>query len=115
MPLLKLQISIPLNDIQSLKISKELSTMVEQVFNKPEKYVMVIIEQASILMSSSNEPAAFAELRSIGGINSKTTTAFSESLCKYLKEHYSILSERVYCNFTDVKPDLWGWNEKTCG
>ncbi len=115
MPLLKLQLSIPLTEIQRSKISKELSTMVEQVFKKPEKYIMVIIEQAYIMMSSSNEPAAFADLRSIGGINSQTALEFSELLCKYLKEYFSILSERVFCNFTDVKPDLWGWNEKTCG
>ena len=115
MPLFKLYLPMSLGHDQITIISKDLSNMVAQTLGKPEKYVMIIIEQASIMMSGSNEPAAFADVRSIGSINCKTAETLSDKLCKCLKNHLLISPERVYSNFSDINADLWGWNEKTFG
>lgn len=115
MPLLKLQLPVELKDDIKKKMLHELSKMIVETFSKPENYVMVVIDQGSFQMSGTEGNAAFADLRGIGGINSKTTTKFSQVFCNYLLETLSIPKDRVYINFTDIDAANWGWNGSTFG
>ncbi|NLD99698.1 MAG: hypothetical protein GX640_07475 [Fibrobacter sp.] len=115
MPLLKLSVSEKIDDSRRQSLLSQLSSMVATCFSKPETYVMVIIEQNSIMMSGSIAPAAFASLSSIGGINSKNNNAFAKKLCTFLNDEFRIEPNRVYINFVDVDAGNWGWNGGTFG
>jgi phenylpyruvate tautomerase len=115
MPLLKLQLSTPLDGTKKLAILKELSALTAKGLGKPEKYVMVVVDEGSFIMAGESAPAAFAVVRGIGGINPATNKAFSRLLCDYLKAALAIPTERVYINFADVDADNWGWNGSTFG
>jgi phenylpyruvate tautomerase len=115
MPLLKLQLSVPVDEEKKRALLTALSKIVSETLGKPESYVMIIIEQGSILMSATEGAAAFIDIRSIGAINNKTNTILAQKLCKYLKEQVHITPERVYLNFTDISAINWGWNGSTFG
>ena len=115
MPMLKLQTSFPISDEQRSALLPSLSKLLVEGIGKPEQYVMVTVETASILMAGKTGPAALAEVRSIGGLNSRVNSQLSQKLCTLLEQTLGIPAGRVYINFTNVAADQWGWNGNTFG
>ena len=115
MPMLKLQTSVPLSDEQRSALLPTLSKLLVEGIGKPEQYVMVIVETASILMAGKTGPAALAEVRSIGGLNGRVNSQLSQKLCTLLEQTLGIPASRVYINFANVAADQWGWNGNTFG
>jgi phenylpyruvate tautomerase PptA (4-oxalocrotonate tautomerase family) len=115
MPLLQLRLSRPLDREKKEAVLKELSRICAETLNKPEKYVMVIIDESAIIMSGEISPAAFADVKSIGGISDTVNKALSRNICTYIKDNLGIAGDRIYLNMTDVKAGNWGWNGSTFG
>lgn len=115
MPLIKLQTSIPLSDEKKEELLASMSKIIAESIGKPEQYVMAAIEAGSIMMSGKQGDAAFADVRSIGGLNNNVNNKISQKLCSLLDESFGIPANRVYINFTDVSADNWGWNSNTFG
>ena len=113
MPLIKLQISIPLSDEKQEELLVSMSKIIAESIGKPEQYVMASIEAGSIIMSGKYGDAAFADVRSIGGLNGNVNKRISQKLCSLLDESLGISANRVYINFTDVSAVNWGWNGNT--
>jgi len=113
--MLSLQLSRPIDTTKKESLLKDLSKLVAQTLNKPEQYVMVAIQESAVAMSGTTAPAAFADLRSIGAINSANNTRLSQELCTLLKKQLDIDSNRVYINLSDVDAANWGWNGATFG
>ncbi len=115
MPLLKLETTVTLADEQTKQLLAALSELVAGTIGKPEQYVMVSITPASILMAGKPGPAAFVDVRSIGGLNADINRQLSQKICSLLKNILSLPSDRVYLNFSDVEATDWGWNGSTFG
>ena len=115
MPLLKLETSVILSDQSRTNLLTKLSRIAAESTGKPEQYVMVTVNHADILMSGRAAPAAFVDLRSIGGLGSDRNRVFTEKICDLLEELLAIPPDRVYATFTDVQASHWGWNGATFG
>ena len=115
MPLLKLQTSVSVTPDQRTELLGSLSKLIAHAIVKPEQYVMVTMEEGPILMSGKEGPAAFADVRGIGGLDGKVNREISQNLCVLLNKTLGISATRVYLNFTDVAPGNWGWNNSTFG
>jgi len=115
MPLLKLETNVALADDKRQALLGALSKIVAETIGKPEQYVMVVVNSASILMSAKSGDAAFVDVRSIGGLGDAVNRQLSQKVCALLKTSVSIPTERVYLNFTDVDGASWGWNSSTFG
>ena len=115
MPLLKLQTSVSIPQNQRAELLGSLSKLIGHAIGKPEQYVMVTIEEGPILMSGNEGPAAFADVRSIGGLDGTVNREISQNLCVLLNKTLGISATRVYLNFTDVAPGNWGWDNSTFG
>ncbi|MCC6136878.1 MAG: tautomerase family protein [Gammaproteobacteria bacterium] len=115
MPLLTLQTSVVLSNQQRQELLAPLSKIVAETIGKSEHYVMITIAQAAMLMAGADGPAAYADLRSIGGLSSAVNRKLSERITALLQERLGIPPERVYLGFTSVAADHWGWNSGTFG
>jgi phenylpyruvate tautomerase len=115
MPLLTLQTSARLSNQQRYNLLGPLTTIVAECIGKPERYVMVTVSEAAMLMAGAEGPAAYADLRSIGGLNSAVNRKLSERICALLQDQLGIPPDRVYLSFTSVAADHWGWNGSTFG
>ena len=115
MPLLKLQTSASLTDVQKQTLLTSLSQTVAQIIGKPEQYVMVTVESVPMIMSGQVQDAAFVELRSIGGIGGAVNRQLSKALCEQLNASLGIDPVRIYLNFMDVPAADWGYNGSTFG
>ena len=115
MPLIQLTTTAALADVKRKELLDALSVLVAESIGKPEQYVMATISTAAMSMSGKTGDAAFADVRSIGGLNRQVNQELSSRLCALLKESLGIAPDRVYVNFTDVAASHWGWNSETFG
>ena len=115
MPLLKLQLSSRLEGDKKATVLTALSKLLAEGLNKPEKYVMVVIEDASIIMSGEIGPAAFVDVKSIGGLDGNVNKTMSGKLCAFLKDNLGIPTDKIFINYTDMNAGNWGWNGSTLG
>ena len=115
MPLIKLHTSVSVPDPVRTEILKELSEIAAKTIGKPESYVMTVFEQEPICMGGEVAPAAFVDVRSIGGLNRNVNQRIAQQICELLAARLKIVGTRVYFNFTDVPATHWGWDSSTFG
>jgi phenylpyruvate tautomerase len=115
MPLLQLKSSVVPEEKPRQLLLRQLSRVLAQATGKPEQYVMVLMEPAHLLMAGQNGPAAWIEVRSIGGLDASTNRKLSASICEVIQQQLAIPPGRVYLNFVNVPADHWGWNGDTFG
>jgi len=80
MPLLKLETTVALADDKKQALLASLSKIVAGTIGKPEQYVMVVISPAAILMSGKPDPAAFVDIRSIGGLGGNVNQQLAQKI-----------------------------------
>ena len=113
MPYLKITTNQAVDAERKQNLLKTASKTIAAELGKPEQYMMVSVDApAAMLFGGSDAPCAFLELRSLGLPESKTGK-LSQMLCGLMKSQIGIPPDRVYINFADVKPSLWGWNGET--
>ena len=115
MPLLKLETTAVIPEGKQKALLASLSKAVAETIGKPEQYVMVTAGQSAMVMSGKAGDAAFADIRSIGGLGEDVNRKLSQQVCKLLKDSLGISPDRVYLNFTDVEASNWGRNGSTFG
>ena len=94
---------------------KEISSIVAESIGKPEKYVMAVAARADLVMSGTFGDAAYAEVKSIGGLGREVNQEITGKLCALLGEHLEIPADRIYVTFQSMAADHWGWNSSTFG
>ncbi len=113
MPLLKIRTNQTIDaDRQKILMSRA-SQEVAGILGKPERYVMVSVEQNSaMLFGGSDAPLAYLELKSIGLPESRTAV-FSKALAELLNDQLGLPPDRIYIEFADAPRAMWGWNGGT--
>lgn len=116
MPLLKLQTSATVSDETQQDLIAATSKLMAETIGKPEQYVMITLEtKVPIMMAGKQGDAAFADVRSIGGLSGSINKQISQKLAAVLEEHLGIAADRVYLNFTSMTGENWGWRGGTFG
>jgi phenylpyruvate tautomerase len=115
MPLLQIQTSASLGARGApADLLKNLSALLARELGKPESYVMLSFEHdAQMLFGGSAQPACFATLKNIGTFTPQQTEKLSALLCAQLSESLSVAPSRIYLEFVDAKPHLWGYDGGT--
>ena len=113
MPYLKITTNKSIDAGQKHNLLSSTSKMVAAELGKPEQYVMVSVESpVQMQFAGTEELCAFLELRGIDLPESKTGK-LSQLLCDLVESQTGIRKDRVYINFADIKPSMWGWNGQT--
>jgi phenylpyruvate tautomerase len=111
MPLLQIQTSA---GGAPTGLLKTLSVELARELGKPEAYMMVSFEHdAELLFGGTSEPACFAALKNIGAFTAPQTEKLSALLCKHISEALGVAPNRIYIEFIDAQPHLWGHNGAT--
>jgi phenylpyruvate tautomerase len=115
MPLLKLETTVVLTDEKRKALLASLSKIVAETTGKPERYVMVTVNPAAMLMAGKPGDAAFVDVRGIGGLTAAVNRQLSQKVCQLLNQSLGVPADRIYLNFTDVEASNWGWQGNTFG
>jgi phenylpyruvate tautomerase PptA (4-oxalocrotonate tautomerase family) len=116
MPLIQVSTTETIAEASQKPLLQKLSRAIAEGIGKPESYVMVVLHpQSPMLHGGAPGPAAFVDVRSIGGLGSRVCKALSERICALLLADLKVPGERVYLNFTDVPAGSWGHDAGTFG
>ncbi|XP_021815867.1 macrophage migration inhibitory factor homolog isoform X1 [Prunus avium] len=77
-------------------------------------YVMILLNgSVPMAFAGTEEPAAYGELISIGGIGPSVNGKLSSTIAEILETKLSIDSSRFYIKFYDVERPFFGFNGST--
>lgn len=94
----------------------DLSREAARIIGKSEKWVMVAARcGVPMLFAGTPEPAAYVEVKSIGGFTPEVANALSAGLSAVLERHLGVGRERVYLELEPEEASLFGWNGETFG
>jgi len=111
MPFLKIQSNSTISN--HMELLAKSSALVAEILGKPEKYVMVSLEEnPSMLFGGSKDPLLYCELKSIG-LPQEQTKEISAGLCNFLSKETGISIDRIYIEFANAERAMWGWNGTT--
>ncbi|XP_065849976.1 uncharacterized protein [Euphorbia lathyris] len=114
MPTLNLYTNIPVDAVTSSDILKDATKSVAKIIGKPESYVMILLNGGvPIAFAGTEEPAAYGELISIGGLSPSVNGKLSSTIAELLQTKLSIDSSRFYIKFYDVERSFFGFNGST--
>ncbi|XP_057842244.1 uncharacterized protein LOC131051673 isoform X2 [Cryptomeria japonica] len=114
MPTLNLSTNVPVDGVVSSDILKDCSKTVARVIGKPESYVMVLLKGGvPISFGGTEEPAAYGELVSIGGLGPSVNGKISAAIADILESKLSVDKSRFYIKFYDVQGSYFGFRGST--
>ncbi|KAJ1419287.1 Tautomerase/MIF superfamily [Sesbania bispinosa] len=103
MPCLYISTNINLDGIDTDPIFSEATTAISTIIGKPEKFVMVLLKgSVPISFERNKEPAAYAELISMGGINSEVKRKLISTIGTILQTKLSIPRTRFFLKVFDT-------------
>lgn len=112
MPYLQIQSNLPLTDDQQQSLLSTAREITARKLGKSEAFCMVSFSpQSQMLFGESQEPAVFANLKSLG-VDKNQADALTKSLGSLLRDQYSLPPERFYLCCESISRGLWGWNDK---
>uniref|UniRef100_A0ACD5Y3U8 Uncharacterized protein n=2 Tax=Avena sativa TaxID=4498 RepID=A0ACD5Y3U8_AVESA len=104
MPCLNVSTNVNLEGVDTSAVLAEASSTVASVIGKPEAYVMVVLKgSVPMAFGGTQEPAAYGELVSIGGLNADVNKKLSAGIASILESKLSIPKDRFYIKFHDSK------------
>ncbi|KAL7589736.1 uncharacterized protein LOC111878214 isoform X1 [Lactuca sativa] len=104
MPCLNLSTNVNLDAIDTSSILSEATSAVAKLIGKPEAYVMIVLKGSIPIAFGGNEqPAAYGELVSIGGLNADVNKKLSAAVAEILESKLSIPKSRFFLKFYDSK------------
>ncbi|KAL0374697.1 UNVERIFIED_CONTAM: Macrophage migration inhibitory factor [Sesamum radiatum] len=104
MPTLNLFTNVPVDAVVASDILKDATKAVAKIIGKPESYVMILVNGGvPISFGGTEEPAAYGELISIGGLGPSVNAKLSATIAEILQTKLSIESSRFYIKFYDVQ------------
>ncbi|KAL0308278.1 UNVERIFIED_CONTAM: Macrophage migration inhibitory factor [Sesamum radiatum] len=122
MPTLNLFTNVPVDAVVASDILKDATKAVAKIIGKPESvalttcplytcmifvrvdYVMILVNGGvPISFGGTEEPAAYGELISIGGLGPSVNAKLSSTIAEILQTKLSIESSRFYIKFYDVQ------------
>lgn len=115
MPFVSLKVSVSIDEKTQQDLLGKISKIIAEGIGKSEKYVMATVESSAMIMSASPGNAAFADVRSIGGLSQEINKNLSQQICMLIHQILGIPQDRIYINFFDIERASWGWNGTTFG
>ncbi|KAH1087039.1 hypothetical protein GYH30_018526 [Glycine max] len=104
MPCLNLSTNVNLDGVDTSSILSEATSTVASIIGKPEAYVMIVLKgSVPISHGGSEQPAAYGELVSIGGLSPDVNEKLSAGIASILENKLSVPKSRFYLKFYDTK------------
>ncbi|KAI3525727.1 hypothetical protein L2E82_01463 [Cichorium intybus] len=114
MPCLNLSTNVNLEGVDTSSILSEATSTVAKLIGKPEAYVMIVLKgSVPMAFGGTEQPAAYGELVSIGGLNPDVNKKLSAAVAEILSSKLSVPKSRFFLKFFDSKGSFFGWNGST--
>ncbi|KAI4318959.1 hypothetical protein MLD38_032611 [Melastoma candidum] len=114
MPCLNISTNVALDGVDTSAILSEATSTVSKLMGKPESYVMIVLKGSiPVAFGGTEQPAAYAELVSVGGLSPDVNKKLSAAISAILETKLSVPKSRFFLKFYDTKGSFFGWNGST--
>ncbi|KAL8128603.1 hypothetical protein V2J09_017758 [Rumex salicifolius] len=114
MPTLNLYTNVPVDGVVASDILRDATKAVAKTIGKPESYVMILINGGvPMSFAGTEEPAAYGEVVSIGGLGPSANGKLSAVIAEILQSKLSVDASRFYIKFYDAPRPYFGFNGST--
>ncbi|KAF1868264.1 hypothetical protein Lal_00018784, partial [Lupinus albus] len=104
MPCLNISTNVTLDGVDTSSILSEATSTVAKLIGKPEAYVMIVLKgSVPVSFGGTEQPAAYGELVSIGGLNPDVNKKLSAEIASILETKLSVPKSRFFLKFYDSK------------
>ncbi|KAL6133007.1 hypothetical protein ACLB2K_065244 [Fragaria x ananassa] len=104
MPCLNISANVSLEGVDTSSILSEATSTVAKIIGKPEAYVMIVLKgSVPISFGGTEQPAAYGELVSIGGLSPDVNKKLSAAISSILEAKLSVPKSRFFLKFYDTK------------
>lgn len=110
MPLIRIVTSgAPAASGETDALLRDLSSLLARELGKPESYVMTCLEpQARMTFGGTDAPTCYAEVKNVGTLAPAITARLSAAVTTRLAATLGVSPERIYIEFSDARPHMWG-------
>ena len=113
MPLVRIISSVDLPPTGDA-VLRDLSALLAQELGKPEAYVMTCLEpRARMTFAGTDEPTCYVEVKNVGTFTEEQTSRLSAAVSTRLAAAFGVAKDRIYIEFADARPHLWGHDGDT--
>ena len=92
----------------------DLSRVLTEHLRKPQQWVMTcLVPGVSMTFAGTHAPACVASIKNVGTMSPEITAGLSRELTPILSQALNVPADRIYLDFQDAAPHLWGWNGNT--
>lgn len=93
---------------------RRVSATLARELGKPESYVMTcLVPKTTMTFAGTGAPACYAEVKNIGEFSADLTLRLSKVLGELLSEGLEVPRDRIYIEFQNARPHLWGFDGET--
>lgn len=104
MPCLNISTNVSQEVVDTSSVLSEATSTISNILGKPQTYVMIVLKgSVPLSFGGTEQPAAFGELTSIGGLNSDINKKLSAAISTILETKLLVPKSRFYLKFSDVK------------
>ena len=117
MPLVRIVTSSATASGKTDALLQELSRLLAKELGKPEGYVMTCLDPppARMTFGGTFDPACYVEVKNVGAFGPDLTNRMSAALTDRLAAALGVPRERIYIEFADARPHMWGYDGGTFG
>ena len=116
MPLIKVQTNFDVGAEKKLVMMNELSLAGAELLDKPEAYVMVMVDdRLEMTLSGTPDPCVLMEVRQVGEFTPEQVANLSGKLSELVGNTIGVGAGRIYVNFMDVPANRWAFDGRTFG
>lgn len=95
------------------RLMKKATKFLAEMMAKPEHVIMVTIKPGMpYLFGGTDDPTAFVQIKAVG-LERDKCPEFSKQVCEFLDAEISVPKDRVFIEFIDIDPRIFGWNGNT--
>lgn len=113
MPYFKIETNREVDEVGREAFIPEAARFAARLLTKPEESVMVsLVSFAAMRFQANENPTAYVEFKSIG-LEREQCPEYAKAICEYLESSLGIAPQRIYIEFTDIDPKMFGWDKST--
>ena len=113
MPYFSIETNKQIDDTLTSNLMKKATSFLAEMMGKPEGVIMVTIKPGMpYVFGGTDDPAAFVQIKAVGLERGKCPE-FSKQVCDFLETEIDVSKDRVFIEFIDIDPTIFGFNGNT--
>jgi phenylpyruvate tautomerase len=113
MPYFNIETNQPIDATSSSDLMKKATGFLAGMMGKPEHVIMVTIKTGMpYLFGGTDEPTAYVQIKAVALVKDKCPE-YSKQVCDFLEDEIGVPADRVFIEFIDIDPKIFGFNGST--